>query len=484
MKNIGVILCLSPVIREQDVLKTPYWQMGEIMKSKKILAFGLSIVLAMGLLTGCGNTVNSSVTDETEEVVENTNNVESTESAESDASSDEKVTIKLFTGKIETIDVMNEIINDFNASQDRITVVQEYQKDASSVIKIKFAADDAPDIMTTYEQEYVDAGKYMDLSNETELWERLYPSMKESCTDITTEKQYRICTNMTTAGLFYNKEIFDELGLEIPNNWNDYVTMLETIKEETDVTPWFIFGSEAWHLGHLIEFIPHGYIKSSLGTVAAKTAMLANDQDSLRFGEVDGPMAVFAEKLLELQEKSLINNDVLTATSDNCVQDFANGRAAILSNGMWVISSILEANPDMEEKIGFAAYPSYMPESNSVVLSAEDSGYSISATTEYKEECIEFLLFLFSAENQKKYSEVAGAPSAFMDVEAEWAPESITTEVTKALNSATNIGFTNEKPAGFSGDDAGRLVQELFAGQYTATEFAEEYEDLWSAGMK
>lgn len=210
---------------------------------------------------------------------------------------------------------------------------------------------------------------------------------------------------------------------------------------------------------------------------------MANDQDKLQFAAADGPMAVFGEDLVDLQNKGLINADVLTATNDNCVQDFANGKVAMFSNGMWALSSVLEANPDMADKIGFAPYPAYMPNSKPVVLSAEDSGYCISATTEHKEECIEFLNFLFSPENQKKYSEVAKAPSAFTDVDAEWAPENVVKEVNAALKSAANIGFTNEKPAGFSGDDAGRMVQELLAGQYTPTEFAEAYEKAWTDGM-
>ena len=289
---------------------------------------------------------------------------------------------------------------------------------------------------------------------------------------------------MTTAGFFYNKEIFNELGLSVPTTWDEFVSNLETIKEEKpDVTPWFIFGSEAWHLGHLIEFIPHGYSKQEYGAVETKKAMLDNDKAKLNFGAEDGAMAVFAEKMLELQEKGLINTDVVTATSDNCVQDFANGKAAMLSNGMWVLSSLLEANPDMEDKIGFAPYPAYMPDSKAVVLSAEDSGYSISATSEYKEEAIEFLNFLFNAENQKKYSELSKAPSAFTDVNAEWAPATIVGEVNDAIGTAVNIGFTNEKPTAFSGDDAGRLLQELFAGKYTAGEFAEAYEKAWDNGM-
>lgn len=54
--------------------------------------------------------------------------------------------------------------------------------------------------------------------------------MKEACTDVKTGNQYRVCTNMTMAGFFYNKEMLDEMGLEIPRQWDDFVTVLETIK--------------------------------------------------------------------------------------------------------------------------------------------------------------------------------------------------------------------------------------------------------------
>ena len=392
--------------------------------------------------------------------------------------------VSFFTGKIETIDLLNEIIDGFNAANPGIVVEQEYQNDASSIIKVKFASGEVPDVMTTYEQEFVDQGKYMDLSDMNEWWDRLIPSMRESCTDLKTGKQYRVCTNMTMAGFFYNKEIFNELGLTPATTWDEFVQNLTVIREKKpDVDPWFIFGKEAWHLGHLIEFIPHGYLKQSLGALECKTAMLNNDSAKLNFGAADGCMAVFAQNLLDLQAKGLINEDVLTATSDNCVEAFVTGKAAMFSNGMWALSGILEANPDMADKIGFAPYPAYMPDSQPVVLCAEDSGYSISATTKNDDAAKAFLSYLFSAENQKKYAEALGSPSAFTDVDAEWAPKAFAEEVNAALSSAVNIGFTNEKPAGFSGDDAGRMVQDLLAGTYDAQSFAQAYEKAWNEGF-
>ena len=68
-------------------------------------------------------------------------------------------------------------------------------------------------------------------------------------------------------------------------------------------------------------------------------------------------------------------------------------------------------------------------------------------------------------------------------MDAKWAPNSVVEGVNNAVASAANIGFTNEKPAGFSGDDAGRMVQDLLAGKYTAEEFAKAYEAAWDAGF-
>ena len=444
---------------------------------KRLFAFVLAICMLTTAFAGCGQQAGTPTEPKADQA--STNEIE-----KKDEKPAKDVDLTFFTGKVETVDLLDEIIAGFNAQSGGITVEQEYQNDASNIIKIKFASGEAPDIMTTYEQEYVDQGKYLDLSDMDEIWNRLIPSMKESCTDINSGKQYRICTNMTMAGFFYNKEIFAELGIEPATTWEGFVANLEKIKTEMpDVDPWFIFGSEAWHLGHLIEFIPHGYIKAKYGATAAKTAMLNNDKSVLNFGDPDGAMATFAAGLLELQEKGLINEDVLTATNDNCVDAFVSGKAAMFSNGMWALSSVLAKDPEMADKIGFAPYPAMMEDGTPMVLVAEDSGYSISADTEHVEEAKAFLTYLFSADNQKKYAESLGSPSAFMDVDAKWAPDSIVEGVNNAVSSAANIGFTNEKPAGFSGDDAGRMVQDLLAGKYTAEEFAKAYEAAWDAGF-
>ncbi len=85
---------------------------------------------------------------------------------------------------------------------------------------------------------------------------------------------------------------------------------------------------------------------------------------------------------------------------------------------------------------------------------------------------------MFQPENQKSYSEFLNMPSAFTDVNANWGP--LKNDVKKALAIAVNIAFT-ETPSGFSGDDAGRMVQALIAGKYaTSLDFAKAYADTWN----
>lgn len=101
------------------------------MKKQKVLALTMGIVLTLGSLSGCGSINSVPTTDRT-----NTNqqtNEQNVEKEVGKAGASEKVKLTLFTGKIETIDVMNEIIDDFNASQDRIEVAQEYQKGISQI---------------------------------------------------------------------------------------------------------------------------------------------------------------------------------------------------------------------------------------------------------------------------------------------------------------------------------------------------------------
>lgn len=438
---------------------------------RKKMIWLVNVMLILALVTACGSSGGDNSSSSA-----NPSPGASAQPAASEQAQ-KQVTLKFFTGKVETVDLINELIAQFEAENPGIKVEQEYQKDASNVIKVKFASGDVPDITTVYAQDYVDQGKYLDLSNEP-FWSRVLPAIKELNTDIKSGKQYRVATNVTMAGIFYNKEVFEELGLKEAHTWEEFKSNLQAIKEQKpDITPMFLAGKDSWTLGHLIEFMAHGVIKQQYGVTEARAAFINNEQEKLQFDAPGGGIEAFAGRLLELKEAGLINKDALTATYDNQKEAFVSGEAALFSQGMWVLGDLLTLNPDIAENIGFAPFPAIVDGTQPVALSAEDSVYAITAESKHPEEAKQFLEFLFRPENLKAYSEFLKSPPAFTDVSADWGP--LKDQAAAALEAGVNIAFT-DTPSGFSGDDAGRMVQELLAGKYkTSGEFASAYKEAW-----
>ncbi|MEX2416298.1 MAG: extracellular solute-binding protein [Paenibacillaceae bacterium] len=441
---------------------------------KKGVTLLLCFVFIVGLAVGCGNNSDNNATNSTGATNEAPAKTEAEPKPEP---SKDPVKLKFFTGKIETVDFMNDLIAKFNEQNPGIIVEQEYQKEASNVIKVKFASGDVPDITTVSEQDYIDQGKYLDLSNEA-FWSRMLPSIKELSTDIKTGKQFRVATNVTTAGIFYNKKIFAELGLKEALTWADFRANLDAIKaQKPDVVPMFLAGKEAWTLNHLIEFMAHGVIKQEYGVYDSRKALINNESDKLKFDAPGGSMDTFAKRILELQSAGLFNKDAVTATYDNQKEAFATGKAAIISQGIWVLGDLLTLNPDMANDIGFSPFPPIVEGTKPTIISADDSRYAITSDSKYPEEAKKFLEFLFTVENLKAYSEFTKTAPAFTDVTADWGP--LKDQVTAALGTGVNIAFS-DVPSGFSGDDAGRMVQELLVGKYKESiDFAKAYRETW-----
>ncbi len=388
---------------------------------------------------------------------------------------EKKTTIRYFSGRVETVGWEEEKIAEFEQKNPDIKVEFEFQRDASNVIKVKLASREIPDIATVVTQDFIDQGIFADISD-APFWNRILPSIRDLCTDLRTGNQYKVATNVTMGGLFYNKDVFASLGLSDAQTWSEFVGNLEKIKAAyPDKVPLFLGGKDSWTLGHFVEFWAHGIVKQELGIPGSRNAFLQNE---VKWDEPNGIMENFAKALLELERKGLINDDAITASYDNQKEAFASGEAVIINQGMWVVGDILSINPEMANNIGFGPFPSVVDGYRPMVLSAEDSVYAISAETEHMDSVMKFLNFMFSPEIQKEYSEIRSMPSAFTDVNADWGP--IKEDAKRVIEEYVNINFSTEAPSGLSVDDTGRMIQKLLKGDYaTPAAFAASYQKLW-----
>ena len=366
-------------------------------------------------------------------------------------------------------------------NEDRITVEVEYQKEANKVLQVKAAAGEIPDMVSTsLPQEMVDQGKFLDLSNES-WWNELNPSAKELSMDVKSGKNYFVPMCMGAVGLFYNKDVFEELGLKDAETWDELMDNLRTIQEKKpEMVPFYICGKEAYTFGHMIDFMVDGVAKEKLGYSGFETAASQNDLETLGWdAQEDGILSVFAQDLLRMQEEGLLNENVITASYDNQIEAFVTGKAAMISQGVWSLADMQKKAPEFTS-IGFCGIP------RNAFRQHEDR-------REYPG-----LLHLHlriqpayrcgekgggsdaGADAIQSLCETRSAIPANPSVDADWSI--IKDDVAEVLNGdAAKVTFTQNLPGAFNGDERGRLVQELMVGKYENTvEFAEEYLKRWN----
>ena len=384
-------------------------------------------------------------------------------------------------GASDFYDWFNSYFEEYTKENDKgILVKTEFQKEATQILQARVAAGDTPDLMSVgLPQPMVDKGDFYDMSGEA-WWSTLMPSAKELSVDIKSGKNYYVPMCMSAVGLFYNKAIFQELGLTPAKTWDEFVKNLTVIKEKKpDVVPFYMGGKDAWMLAHLWEYNVDGVPKQLLGYSGFEKAASQNDLKALGWDDSsDGVVAKYAKCLMELKEKGLINSNVVTATEDNQISAFVFGKAAMIGNGIWELASMNSKNPDFKD-IGFSTYPTFMDGVKNMVGSPLDGQVAISSSSKDLDSAKKIVELMLEPDAMKSLCEKRGAIPINPNVDANWSV--IKDDVRDVLKNSVGATWTQNLPGSFNDDERGRLIQELFVGKYATPEaFAAEYVSRWT----
>lgn len=439
---------------------------------KRAIALTASAFLLTGILAGCGGTQ------------QQTQSTAST-SAATQETKKEPVKLTFLNGTVEMVDFWNQYFDKYNASnKDGITVGHQYQKEATKALQVMMASGDTPDIIgADPTQDMIDNNKFVDLTDSL-WWNQLNPAVKGFCTDVKSGKAYSIATLQGAVGIYYNKAIYAELGLKPANTWKEFVSNLQMIKQKKpDVVPFYMGGKDGWMLQHLAEFTFQAPAKESMSYSDQQKAMQGNDLAKLGWDvSPNGVLATLAGDLMELRKQGLINSNIVTATYDNQTTEFAEGRAATISQGLWAAGDIEKKNPDTKD-FGFSQYPSIVDGVKPDVGSTVDGKLYVSAESKNIDAVKKVIDSILQPDNMKAISEARKSPSSNPGVQSDWGY--LKEDVNNLLKDSSIASVTfSTMPTGFSGDDEGRLFQELFAGKYKQpTDFAKAWVDAWNKGF-
>lgn len=334
------------------------------MKFKKLTSLALSAVLMTGLMTGCGSKNNAS----SEEIV-----TEITEPVEISfwhaMSGDLEKTLENLTDKFMeanpniTVTLQNQ--SSYNDLQQKMTATLASPKDLPTLTQAY------PHWMINAMQDelLVDLKPYIE--NET-IGSENYNDMLEgfkTASEID-GKIYGMPFNKSTEVIWYNKTLFDELGLEVPTTFEEFAQVAKTITEKKGIVGAGFDDLNNFYTTYLknkgVDFNSETDVTSAESVEAANYYLDGIKEGYFRIAGTDmylsGPFA--AEQL-----------------------------------GMYVGSnageSFVKQGVDGKFEIGVAPYPA-----ESVMQQGTDLYMFSNATAEQRTAAFEFLKFLTSTENQ------------------------------------------------------------------------------------
>ncbi|ROR73317.1 ABC transporter substrate-binding protein [Bogoriella caseilytica] len=311
--------------------------------------------------------------------------------------------IRFTFSKREAISFMNDVVAEYNQSQDQVRVVMDTS--GVDVVSASFVRGNPPDLMlANYNFEvarFVQRCALIDLS-ETEaaslMRDDLQPLMD----------QYGVCEGRTpalpysvmAASVIYNKEIFAEHDLEVPQTWSELLEVADTLQEAgvdpfygTFADPWTI--NQGWFdytVGGSLDVLEFFDRLAEQGTDVGPDSPVSFQQDFLE------PV----EKMVYLAQ-NYTNSDAGSRTYDAGNVAFANGAAAMYLQGPWALGEIALTSPDLE--VGSFPLPMTEDPEDLRVRVNMDLAAMIPEGADHPEEALDFLEYLFQPEIITAYNE-------------------------------------------------------------------------------
>lgn len=301
----------------------------------------IGIVVALGMMTsvlaacGSGETATSSASG--------TAAVSSAAPSSSAETKVEKVTVKMegISSPTYTAQFWEEYKNTIEKDNEGITVemVLAPGTDRAVWIKSKYAAGDAPDILTADCETFSNVeGAYSEVPAE------LLSNVQESAISKTNGKVVVMPASLQIKSqAYYNKKMFTDAGItDVPKTWDEFLQACEKLKAK-NFAP--LMGcKEAW-------FDAFGYATAVLQPdVTDVNPNFLNDVKTGKEKWNSPAMSDSLKRFQELNTKGYWYKGSNSFAYTQAVDEFFKGTAAIIFNGSWMAPQIdtLEQKPDFE----------------------------------------------------------------------------------------------------------------------------------------
>jgi raffinose/stachyose/melibiose transport system substrate-binding protein len=319
------------------------------------------------------------------------------------AAGDGRETIRFTFSKREAIAFMNELVAEYNSSQDDVRV--EIDTSGVDVVSASFVRGNPPDIMlANYNFEvarFVQRCALIDLTGTdaaASVREDLQPLMDQygSCDGRISALPYSVMA----ASVIYNKEIFEQQGIEVPQTWDELIAACDQLLA-AGITPFYGTFKDDWTIGQ-------GWYDYALGgsvdVIDFFDGMNAEGTEVGADSEVSFQKD-FAEPIDRMTQltSTYVNDDAASRGYGDGNLAFSKGEAAMYLQGPWAFSEIAKTAPDLQ--LGTFPLPMTDDPDDLAVRVNMDLAAMIPEGSRHQDAARDFLEFLYEPENIEAYNE-------------------------------------------------------------------------------
>ena len=322
-----------------------------------------------------------------------------------------KVEIELLQYKPEATKFFDKIEEEFNSTHDDIHLTISSPNDAMTILKTRLIREDYPDIIgiggdMNYSY-FVDSDILADVSDYEGLKKikPAYVDILEGLEFVPTEGTFGVPYVANAAGVLYNREMFKEHGWEIPETWDEFMTLCEDIKA-AGIQPLYFGFKDTWTC-----LAPWNALAVDLAPAdVCKQVNRGETTFTEEYGEI-------SEKMLEMLQYGQ-DGPFAYGYNDACTA-FANGESAMYTIGSYAVPQIKSVNPDMD--IDSFVMPGSDDKDGNILNSGVDLQFCVTKECKNKEAAYEVLDFFLEHDSVQKYLDDQNAVPC-LDEEFDLAP--------------------------------------------------------------
>lgn len=318
-------------------------------------------------------------------------------------------TVTIWSWRTEDEAAMTKIFESFMADNPDVTVELEFTPDADYQNRLATAlrGGEGPDIaqLKAYGelQPLVDGGYLDSLDDQVPELSEFPDTSLEGARGVQDGKIYGVPYSTPNMGVFYNKDIFVDHGLEVPETYAEFVATCEELLR-AGITPIAAGGAggSAWALEIIAGVVgPNIYGPDFFREMTTG----ATDFTDPRWVRV-------LERIKELRPyfpDGFAGVDYTTAT-----QQFINGEAAMFIGGSWENGSFKAQNP----QLNFSIFPFPPDEAGQPAYTSTfvDGSYGLVSNSDAKDAAVKVLRFMATAEFEQQFADDLGWPPAREDI--------------------------------------------------------------------